>query len=315
VRTITIAKATFEKAKDRWKVGSPQKRQVENLILAVPPKPLAKLVHQGMPNNPIDAAVPRLRELKRIGSERIPMLHLVFKQNRFEDELPKEPVALLGSTLSLTFIDISQTWQGAIPPRLVGRKVLAVACSEPAMLPGGADREAEAEADAHAIADELKEYLDFTDDDVDEKLTRYRPDTDVRLSVNAIGTDTIRPPAHFDEVKGLFFAGDFCQNDFGITTIEAAVATGLAAAQAVVKSCGVGKVPDIKIPATLPDSEFVAMRYAWLPFAYGARAVSFAAEDEGSPAAGEAAQSVQQGREDGKAMLRYLLTPGLRPLP
>ena len=141
--------------------------------------------------------------------------------------------------------------------------VLAVSCSEPAMLPGGEDE------DASAMADELKEYVPFEDHDVAKAEVRYRANTDAQLSLNAVGTEASRPCAHYPEIENLFFAGDFCRNDFGITTVEAAVATGLSAADAVAKQrLGKDKGVAVERPNLLPPSDFLAARYAWMPVAY-----------------------------------------------
>ncbi len=302
VSTITLEETEFKDWAWVKKEGSEDKvENVDNLVLAIPPKPLADVVRSAAPGGTrITDIVPRLRQLARVQSERMPMLHLAF--NKKLADIPPEPVALLGSQLKLAFTDISQTRDDpAFLKAFPSNTVLAVSCSEPAMLPG--DISGGLSQDAEAMAKELQEYVSFKDGDLDRSQIRYRENTDVQLSLNAVGTETSRPQAHCDEIENLYFAGDFCENPFGITTVEAAVATGLAAVNALVqRRSGLGPEFEIEIPSAPPAADFVAMRYAWLPFAYAARAVSKASK------AAEDAERSQPTR----ATLRYLLTPGLR---
>jgi hypothetical protein len=301
VSTITLEETEFKGGAWVKKKGSTDRvENVDNLVLAIPPKPLAEVVRSAAAGKRITDVVPRLRGLARVQSERMPMLHLAFKKKL--KGIPREPVALLGSQLKLAFTDISQTRDDpAFRKAFPKNTVLAVSCSEPAMLPG--DIPGGVNEDADAMAKELKEYVPFEDGDLDRSQIRYRENTDAQLSLNAVGTETSRPQAHCDEVENLYFAGDFCENPFGITTVEAAVATGLAAVNALVQRRELGAEFEIEIPYAPPATDFLAVRYTWLPFAYAARAVSKASK------AAEAAEPSDPGRK----MLRYLLTPGLRP--
>jgi hypothetical protein len=305
VRTITLEETEFKDGAWIKKKRSEERvESVDNLIIAIPPKPLAEVVRSASAapgRKRITDIVPRLRALARVQSERMPMLHLAF--NKELEGIPPEPVALLGSQLKLAFTDISQTRDDeAFLKAFPSNTVLAVSCSEPAMLPG--DFSGGINEDARAMANELKEYVPFEEADLERSQLRYRENTDVQLSLNAVGTETSRPQAHFDEIENLYFAGDFCENPFGITTVEAAVATGLAAVNELVqRRRGLGEKFEIAIPDAPRASDFLAIRYAWLPFAYAARAVSKASK------AGEAAEPSDPGRK----LLRYLLTPGQRP--
>jgi putative NAD(P)-binding protein len=301
VSTITLEETEFKD--DAWikKKGSTNRvEKVENLVLALPPKPLAEVVRSAAAGRRITDIVPRLRGLARVQTEPMPMLHLSFKKKL--KDIPREPVALLESQLKLAFTDISQTRDDpAFLHAFPENTVLAVSCSEPAMLPG--DIAGGLSEDADAMAKELKEYVRFKDEDLDRAQIHYRENTDAQLSLNAVGTETSRPQAHCDEVENLYFAGDFCENPFGITTVEAAVATGLEAVNALVQRRALGAKFEIEIPDVPPASDFLAIRYTWWPAAYAARAVSKASK------AAEAAEPSDPGRK----MLRYLLTPGLRP--
>jgi predicted NAD/FAD-dependent oxidoreductase len=299
VSEIEIEETKYEDRKWVKKGRTTAKLKVENLVLAMPPEELATVVRSGGKGKPIADILPDMRRLARVRSERMPMLLLAFKKKL--DHIPCEPVALEGSELKLAFTDISQTrtdeaFREKFPNE---RTVLAVSCSEPSMLPGGEDE------DASAMADELKTYVPFEDHDVAKAEVRYRANTDAQLSLNAVGTEASRPCAHYPEIENLFFAGDFCRNDFGITTVEAAVATGLAAADAVAKKrLGKDKGVAVERPNLLPPSDFLAARYAWMPVAYAAWAASKVSDlAKDGP-----------GKPEGH-ILRYLLTPGQRPDP
>jgi predicted NAD/FAD-dependent oxidoreductase len=287
--------------KKKTELTEPQ--TVEYLILAIPPAALGRLVREGDRKQRIADSLPMLRELARVQSERMPMLHLFFNEKL--KNIPREPVTLTGSTLKLSFTDISQTrTDRPFKSMYKQNTVLAVSCSEPFMLPGDKDE------NARAIRKELEEFLDL--DDAKLADCKYRENTDVQLSLNAIGTDTWRPKPHYPEVENLYFAGDFCLNPFGITTVEAAVATGLQAASALVEGRKEGPIK-IECAPRLPDYYFLAMRYFWLPAAYAAWAVSKAS----AAAESEAGKWDVSGpaQPDAESIFRYLLTPGLPERP
>jgi hypothetical protein len=148
-----------------------------------------------------------------------------------------------------------------------------------------------------------KKWEDPASKDVDWRLTRYHSNLDARLSINAIGTDAWRPGPRCEGLTNLFFAGDFCQHDFGITTLEAAAATGLCAAREIVKARGRGAEIAVLKPSMLPEEVYLLNRYAWLPAALAAKAWALPGElaDKKEPA----------DARDGGSLLRYLLTPGL----
>jgi hypothetical protein len=216
--------------------------------------------------------VPRLAEISRLRSQRIPILHLYFKRRL--RRIPAEPVGLFGSSLALAFTDISQTWEDV--PGFAGQTVLAVSASDPYGLPG-----TDWHDDALAMLRELAEYLDFEPGtrwgesrDIDWDRTSYEPNTDAQLFVNETGTDVWRPAAACRGISNLCFAGDFCANRIGMTTIESAVTTGLEAARVIVERRGVGRPVEITEPDAGPEPLYVWLRYAWAPYAAAAKAWS-----------------------------------------
>jgi uncharacterized protein with NAD-binding domain and iron-sulfur cluster len=303
VRSIVLQRTRLDPRTYAWvKTGAPRAEEVEDLLLAVPSDALADLVRRGVRGERAVDAAPRLAELVRLNPQKIPMLNLALKRKL--DEIPPDPVGLSGSKLNLAFTDISQRWTRS--PEFGERTVLAVSCSESALLGGPHPTD-----DAHQIMKELAEYLPFhpgtewgESPDVDWRLTSYHENDDAKLTVNAIGTDQWRPKPECEGVGNLFLAGDFCENHFGITTVEAAVATGLQAAAAIVRRRELGPPVEIKKPKTIGGEEYVALRLAWLPAAYAARILS-KVDHRIDPT-----RSADVGEE---SLLHYMLTPGLPP--
>jgi hypothetical protein len=280
------------------------------------------------------------------------MVHLSF--SRKLADIPAGPVGLDGSDLNLAFTDISQAWEGAAG--FVGnRTVLAVSCSEPSALVGPRL------SDGHKIISELAQYLKFDPGKewgespdiewgearpseaglrrVDSPVTHYHANADAQLSLNAIGTESCRPHADCEKIPNLYLAGDFCQHYVGMTTVEAAVVSGLAAARAIARKFQPRDDIAILTPQTWPDEIYVAVRYAWAPAAIAAKAWALATGEwaEAAPpvdigggvfganlrtwltsrderAAGPSGTRGDNGgrtARDDESLLGYLLTPGL----
>jgi Flavin containing amine oxidoreductase len=264
---------------------------VDELILAVPQDVLSHLVRTGPQGGRVVEAAPKVAEVSRLSSQPIPIVHLFFSK-KLED-IPPEPVGLYGSSLALAFTDISQTWEDVT--EVEGQTVLSVSASEPHGLPRTGPHE-----DGFEIIRQLSEYLNFDpgakwgeSSAIDWAQTRYEPNTDAELFVNETGTDVWRPKAACDGVTNLSFAGDFCANRIGMTTIESAVTTGLEAARVVVERRGIGGKVEIAEPEPGSEALFLWLRWAWMPYVAAAKTWS-----AGSDCAGR---------------LRRLLTPTRPP--
>lgn len=290
---ISLRATRRDPATGRWRPRGPERTEdVDELVLAVPPPALLDLLRSGAPGQrPVERA-PELTEVARLTSARLPILNLVFKGAR--RELPSRPTGLFGSRYCLAFTDISQTWRD--DPLFQRQTVLAVSASDPDALPGTGDAD-----DAHAILRELADYLRFdpgptwgTAPDVDWTHTGYAPNTDTLLFSNLTGSDVYRPPAVVDGIDNLSLAGDFCDNDVGLTTIESAVTTGLLAAQAICTRRGVGEPMPIAshVPPLYRDALYVYLRWALAPSAAAAAAWSHGADLVG--AAGRAASGIRR---------------------
>jgi Flavin containing amine oxidoreductase len=242
--------------------------EVDELILAVPAAALLSLVRSGESGHRVVESLPRLAEVSRLQSQRIPIVHLYFKRKL--RNIPPEPVGLFGSELALAFTDISQTWEGV--PGFTGT-VLSLSSSDLYGLPGTGD-----EDDAMAMVRELAEYLDFDPGerwgqsrDIDWRRTRFESNTDATLFVNETGSDIWRPPVACEGVENLTFAGDFCANRIGMTVIESAVTSGLDAARVIVERRGYGRAVEIEEPDSGFAPKYVWLRYAWAPYAFAAK--------------------------------------------
>ncbi len=269
---IGLQETRFDQASGTWVGGRKRwSEDVDELILAVTAPGLSRIVREGRRGGRVVDADPRIAELSRLHAQAIPLFHVYF--NRKLRDIPVPPVGLFESRLALAFTDISQTWTDT--EQFGGRTVLALSSSDPFGLPGTGPRD-----DAMAMLRELAEYLDFDageewgeSREIDWDRSRYESNADAQLFVNEAGTDAWRPAATCPGLANLSFAGDFCRNRIGMTTIESAVTTGLEAAQAIVARRG-GEPVEITEPRSRPGLIYVWLRYAWAPYAASAKAWS-----------------------------------------
>ena len=291
VAQITLQRTQLNRATGTWQGrGATRTEDVDELVLAVPPGALLSLLRSGAHGErPIELSG-ELTEVARLRGARVPIVNLVFKRKL--RRLPAQPTGLFDSRYCLAFSDISQTWTDN--PLFARQTVLAVSASDPDALPGTGDDD-----DAYAMLVELADYLEFDpgtrwgdSPDVDWTHTGYWANLDTLLFVNETGSDAWRPLADVPQIENLTLAGDFCDNDVGLTTIESAVTTGLLAASAIVTRRRVGSpVPIAPHGATLrQDYVYAALRWMLAPYAATASAWSRAADFAGS--AGKVASAV-----------------------
>ncbi|HZU61693.1 MAG TPA: FAD-dependent oxidoreductase [Solirubrobacteraceae bacterium] len=246
--------------------GEEWQEDVDELILAVNAPELSGLVRSGPPGERIIEFMPQASQLSRLQELPIPIMHVYF--NRRLPGIPAEPVGLFRSSLALAFTDISQTWPG-----MGENTVLALSCSDPHGLPRTGW-----EADAMTMLGQLADYLRFpapagwgTPGPIDWARTRYDSNANAQLFVNQIGTDSWRPEVRCEELANVCFAGDFCHNRVGMTTIESAVTAGVEAAEAIVQRHGIGSPVQVHEPRELPDALYDLLRVAWAPYAVGGK--------------------------------------------
>ena len=253
--------------------GATREEDVEELVLAVTAPELSRLVRSGPPGETIVDLMPRASELSRLESLPIPILNVYFKRRL--PGVPAQPVSLFDSRLALAFTDISQAWDG-----MGDATVLALSCSDPHGLP-----RTSREDDAMKMLRELSEYLDFDPGakwgdaaDIDWNRTQYDANNDAQLFVNEIGTDTWRPDVRCKELTNVCFAGDFCSNRIGMTTIESAATAGVDAAREIVSRSGIGRPVNVHEPESVSPEFYAWLRVAWAPYVAGAKTWSCGAD-------------------------------------
>jgi Flavin containing amine oxidoreductase len=249
---------------------------VENLILAVTPNAVARLVKSEasvaaqselmfssikIEEGPIVRSVPQLANTRRLSSEPIPVLYVTFKKKL--PNIPHYYVALVDSTYSLTFVKIESLTEK------YETTVLAIAASNfdslPVKLENSLDEEvferltkaldkAKKEA-TYLILKQFNEYVPFklgycwgdleSEIEWDDKKTFFYSDhkktfltsnTNHRIFINKVGSRQAQPKPTYPEIQNLYFAGDTCINPIVIATVESAVYSGLQAAQALWKN-------------------------------------------------------------------------------
>lgn len=248
-----------------------ERPEIDALVLAVPAHVLANLVTHGKKGTRIVDRLPQMSELRRLRTERIAVVDLYF--NRKLPNIPKEHVGLAGSSCDLTFLDISQLWTG--DDNMRDRTVLVLAASDADALPSEQWRE-----EGHKIIRTLYKYLPVfepghywgdPESDICWEKSRFLPNDTNQIYVNDVGSWGWRPEASYDALPNVFFAGDFCRTDVDMATIEAAVQSGLRAAQALWKTRRLGEPVATAESPVYSDTAFLALKLALVPFAYGAK--------------------------------------------
>ncbi|QUD89365.1 NAD(P)/FAD-dependent oxidoreductase [Phenylobacterium montanum] len=255
--------------------------QPDHMVLAVPGPALAGLVMNGAPGRRIVDQLPGLAGLQRFRSVAIPVVDLYFKRKL--EGVPKEQIGLAGSDYDLSVLDISQLWTG--DPQMEGRTALVLAASNGDALPSLDPQER-----GFLMIKRLHDFMPLFEpgahwgdpaSDICWEMTHYRSNDEHRLFINDVGSWEWRPQAAYPgQLPNVFFAGDFCQTDVDMATVEAAVESGLLAAQALQAQDAVGRPAPRGEPITLVghetygDTTFLAAKLALLPFAYAATAWS-----------------------------------------
>ncbi|WP_309604883.1 FAD-dependent oxidoreductase [Phenylobacterium sp.] len=257
--------------------------EADYVVLAVPGPALANLVMTGAPGARIVDSLPHLAGLQRFQSVAIPVVDVYF--NKTLPGIPKEQVGFAESDYDLTVLDISQLWTDE--PELAGRTALVLAASDGDAIPSLDPLER-----GHMMIRRLHDYLPVFEpgahwgdpaSDICWEKTHYRSNDDNKLFINDVGSFEWRPRAAYPAaLPCVFFAGDFCQTDVDMATVEAAVESGLLAAQALQARDAIGRPALRGEPITIDrhevydDKLFLAAKLALLPFAYWATAWSAA---------------------------------------
>jgi uncharacterized protein with NAD-binding domain and iron-sulfur cluster len=230
--------------------AGPSEREVETLILALPPDTAAGLV-----SDPVYTAAPDLGKLHQLGT--LPMAAFDIVLNRKIEGIPRGIVSLYGSSFSLSFVDISQTW--GLPTTALSFVV-------------GNIQELEGLSDEHVSALILAELRTYIPEIVKTDITYMRLQThrEQPLFMNYVGTWQFRPNAT-TQVGNLFLAGDYCRSWVDLVTQEAALTAGLLAAEAVRERLGLAPPVEIGQPSVPPRWLWFFAKLLLLPLAVLAR--------------------------------------------
>lgn len=262
---VTTERGIVRKATKTWEVTVP-----DDLVLAVPPRAIARLVSPD-----VAACAPRLETVRLLRSEPMISLDVYFK--RKIPGLTNSITLLLDSNYTLSLLDNSQVWKN-LP---AGGSALNVISSNADLI---ADYPNDVILDL--MLTELQRFLDFKlgstaidqnlrDDDVDYSRCHVQTNVGEELFVNQVGSWDNRPKATCG-IPNLFLAGDFCQSFVDVVTVEGAVVSGLLAAEALRRKHGIGAPIEIIRPETYPAFLPAMLAAALRPAAFAAKAVSVA---------------------------------------
>ncbi|MEB3317660.1 MAG: oleate hydratase [Cyanobacteriota bacterium] len=217
-------------------------------------------------------AIPDLATAKTLSAEPIPVLYIGFKAGAAINHLIPEHyyVGLTESKYALTFVEVTHEFKLANPQIAASahavETIIALAASDYGELPifrtppaqvdrqGGrlprASEEVQSLEDKsrNLLLSEAMHYLPFNDADIEWCF--FRTNTNHRLFLNDV--ESARNPvqtvyrSHASArpiINNLAFAGDFCSQDVVMSTVEAAVESGIRAGMQLVDNTSQGQHP------------------------------------------------------------------------
>ena len=232
-----------------------------NLILAIPPGQLARLVTPA-----VAALAPPLAEVRRLRCEPMISLDLYFRKPL--PHVPRGITSLLDSRYKLSLLDNAQIWRD-VNARGGGTMLNVIASDATTLV------DWPVEDIVRLLLAELKHYLIFEDADLEASRTNLQTNVGEELFVNEVGSWQWRPTATTG-IANLFIAGDFCQTPIDVVTIEGAVTSGLMAAEALRRRSRCASPIRIVEPDAYPVSVMAAYAAALRPLAMAAKGVSMA---------------------------------------
>jgi uncharacterized protein with NAD-binding domain and iron-sulfur cluster len=247
--------------------GKEEEHPVERLLLAIPVEKAT-----GLLKDHLYASAPDLGQLGNVRTRPMTAFNIYFKR-RIAD-MPSSHVNLIDSRYGISFIDVSQTW--GIPDRTV----LNLIASDVTDLESVSPRVAMA-----ALMEDLLRYLPpFGVADV-ERVT-FQSHAKQPLFMNDVGIWEFRPTAR-TQIDNLYLAGDFCQTPIDLVSMEGAVCSGLAAAEALRADLGIGAPIAVLTPDTYPRWLFVLGRMLLLPAAAIAKLWTYVSPSAFDPTASD----------------------------
>jgi uncharacterized protein with NAD-binding domain and iron-sulfur cluster len=240
-----ISRLFFTNTQTKETVG----KDVDRVLLAIQPKDIIPLL-----NDTIFNLAPKIFEVKYLSAQPMAALNIYFKTRI--PNIPKEHVGLDDSKYELSFLDISQTWQG------FDKTVLNVVASDFIALENLSDAEV-----TRAMIAELGRYIpDIKESNIER--TYLQPHLDQPLFMNYAGSWDFRPASdHATQLTNVYLAGDYCQTYVDLATMESATESGLRAAEALRKDAGVPTPIEILPIKAPPHWLLVIGRIVLLPVA------------------------------------------------
>ena len=203
-------------------------------------------------------AIPDLATTKTLSAEPIPVLYIGFKQGAEINKLIPEHcyVGLTDSKYALTYVEVTKEFKSANPLLASSdhtvETILALAASDYGELPifrtpcvhldqpgspptvSAVELQTLEDKSRDLLLSEARKYLPFTHDDIEWCF--FRTNTNHRLFLNDV--DSARNPVKTvyrlrpnsrPIIHNLAFAGDYCSQDVVMSTVEAAVESGIRA--------------------------------------------------------------------------------------
>ena len=251
-----------------------------DLIMAVTPGAMTRMI-----DAPIFERAPHLGDLRKVKSVPMASVELHFKKGIWLKNIPPNVCVLMDAKYQMTFLDYSQTWH------LHDSTFLYVTCSDcealmcvPPETRIGAGKRTPGKVvlDLHHpgtaiefLLQQLQETVPFDVADVDLERTRIQTNTGEDLFANDTGSEAFRPDT-VTRIPNLFLAGTYVRNYADVATIEGGCVSGLMAAEQVRLRAGVMPPITIKTAGYHHESVFSALKWAWAPYAAGAKLWSMA---------------------------------------
>lgn len=199
----------------------------EIVVLAIPPEQVVKLL-----DDELYAAAPSFSKLLYLQSQ--PMVALDMYLKRKISEVPRAHINLAESQFALSFIDVSGTWPG------YDGTVLNMIASGFNSVRTLSDQKA-----INLIIEELRRYVPFEKNEISSYV--FQGHREEPLFLNTDGAWHFRPNTD-TELSNLYLAGDYCRSYVDLTSMEAAVSSGLIAAEAIRIAAGLNQPVEIRKP-------------------------------------------------------------------
>jgi uncharacterized protein with NAD-binding domain and iron-sulfur cluster len=220
----------------------------------------------------------------------------------------KTPRKPLDNDYDISMLDLTGLWnvdpfdpkKDATKPKPDAGPVLVIAASHSTAIQArGPEEDAKTgaknngEAQGFAMLKKLQEYLPFFNPGagwgdpksscVNWDRTRVITNSDYKLFLNDVDADRWRPYAKIDNVKNVFFAGDYCRTDVDMATVEAAVQSGVLAAQALQTAAALGNPIQLQAHDLYTTNALLLAKLTSMPAAFVAAATATCEEASADP--------------------------------